>query len=162
MKIQEKSVVTMHYTLTSDEGDTIDSSVGSEPMAFIQGVGMLIPGLEADLEGKEKGYKANVKIEPKNGYGERSEEAVYTVPKEGFKPENGEELIVGMQVQLETEGGPALAIVSAIEGDDVKLDMNHPLAGMNLNFDVEILDVREATAEELDHGHVHGPGGHQH
>lgn len=162
MKIIEKSVVTMNYTLTSDNGDTIDSSIGGEPLAFIHGVGMLIPGLEADLLGKEKGYKALVKVSPENGYGERSDEAVYTVPKSGFQPENNEELIVGMQVQLQTEGGPALAIVSEISDEDVKLDMNHPLAGMNLNFDVEVLDVREATAEELDHGHVHGPGGHQH
>jgi FKBP-type peptidyl-prolyl cis-trans isomerase SlyD len=162
MKIIDKSVVVMHYTLTSDEGDTIDSSIGDQPMAFIQGIGMLIPGLEAALAGKEKGYKSNVKVNPKEGYGERSDDASFTVPKEGFKSENGEELIIGMQVQVETEGGPALAIVSGIEGEDVNLDMNHPLAGMNLNFDVEIVDVRAATDEELEHGHVHGPGGHQH
>jgi FKBP-type peptidyl-prolyl cis-trans isomerase SlyD len=162
MKIQEKSVVVMHYTLTSDEGDTIDSSIGDQPMAFIQGVGMLIPGLEAALEGKEKGFKSAVKVNPKEGYGERSEEATFKVPKEGFKSEDGEELITGMQVQVETEGGPALAIVTGIEGEDVELDMNHPLAGMNLNFDVEIVDVRVATDEELEHGHVHGPGGHEH
>lgn len=162
MKIQEKSVVVMHYTLTSDEGDTIDSSVGDQPMAFIQGIGMLIPGLEAALEGQEKGFKSSVKVSPKDGYGERTDEATFNVPKKGFKSENGEELIVGMQVQVETEGGPALAIVTGIEGEDVVLDMNHPLAGMNLNFDVEIMDVRAATDEELEHGHVHGPGGHQH
>lgn len=162
MKIAEKCVVTMHYTLTSDEGDTIDSSIGAEPLTFLHGVGMLIPGLENQILGQEKGFKSKIKVDPKTGYGERSEEAMFSVPKSGFQSEGGEELIIGMQVQVETEGGPALAIVSSIEGDDVKLDMNHPLAGMNLNFDVEIIEVREATQEELDHGHVHGPGGHQH
>ena len=161
MKIQEKSVVVMHYTLTSDEGDTIDSSVGDQPMAFIQGVGMLIPGLETALEGKERGYKSSIKIAPKEGYGERSEDAYFTLPKEGFKSENGEKLIIGMQVQVETESGPALAIVSGIEGKDVNLDMNHPLAGMNLNFDVEIIDVRPASDEELEQGHVHAPDGNK-
>ena len=97
MKIQEKSVVTMHYTLTTDQGDTIDSSVSGEPLSYIQGVGMLIPGLEAQLNGKEIGFKALIKVDAKEAYGERNEEAMHTLPKSGFKPEKDEELIIGME-----------------------------------------------------------------
>lgn len=162
MKIQKNAVVNMHYTVTTDTGDTIDSSAGAEPLAFIQGLGMLIPGLEKQLEGKEKGFKESLKVVAKEAYGERNDEAIYTVPKSGFKPENDEELIIGMEVQLESEQGPVLAFVSEIKEEDVVLDLNHPLAGYDLNFDVEVIEVREASEEELDHGHVHGPGGHEH
>lgn len=162
MEIQKNAVVKMHYTVTTDQGDTIDSSAGAEPLAYIHGLGMLIQGLEKQLEGKVKGFKEKLKVIAKEAYGERNDEAIYTVPKSGFQPENDEELIIGMEVQLESENGPVLAFVSEIKEEDVVLDLNHPLAGYDLNFDVEVIEVREAEAEELDHGHVHGEGGHQH
>ena len=112
------------------------------------------------MEGKSQGDKLEVTISPEDGYGERQENMVQKVSKSGFQGD--EELVVGMQVQVETQNGPAIAMVTEIMGEDVTLDMNHPLAGVTLNFDVEVVDVREATDEELDHGHVHGPGGHHH
>ncbi|MCB0506104.1 MAG: peptidylprolyl isomerase [Cyclobacteriaceae bacterium] len=160
MVIAQNRVVTMHYTLKDEQGETIDSSQGHEPLAYIQGIGNIIPGLEDALEGKTKGDKLEVTIAPEDGYGERQENMVQKVAKSGFQGD--EELVVGMQVQVETKNGPAIAMVSEIEGEDVTLDLNHPLAGVTLNFDVEVMDVREATDEELDHGHVHGPGGHHH
>ena len=160
MVIAQNRVVTMHYTLKDEQGETIDSSQGHEPLAYIQGIGNIIPGLEDALEGKTKGDKLEVTIAPEDGYGERQENMVQKVAKSGFQGD--EELVVGMQVQVETKNGPAIAMVSEIAGEDVTLDLNHPLAGVTLNFDVEVMDVREATDEELDHGHVHGPGGHHH
>ncbi len=152
MKIQKNTVVKMHYTVTTKTGDTIDSSLGAEPIEFIQGLGMLIPGLENQLEGKETGYKNQLNIAAKDGYGVRNEKAMHTLPKSGFRAENGEELIIGMEVQLESENGPVLAFVSEIKEKDVVLDLNHPLAGYDLIFDVEVIDVREANPEELKNG----------
>lgn len=160
MIIAQNRVVSMHYILKDEKGTTIDSSEGHEPLAYIQGIGSLIPGLEDALEGKTKGDKLDVTVTPENGYGERQENMVQKVSKSGFQGD--EELVVGMQVQVETQNGPAIALVTEIEGEDVMLDLNHPLAGVTLNFNVEVMDVREATDEELEHGHVHGPGGHHH
>ena len=162
MIIAQNRVVQMHYILTDEEGRTIDSSEGNEPLAYIQGIGNVIPGLEDALEGKAKGDKLKVTIAPEDGYGQRLDEMVQTVAKEGFKSEEGEELVAGMQVQIETNNGPSIAMVTKIEGEDVILDLNHPLAGVTLNFDIEVVDVRASTEEEIEHGHVHGPGGHHH
>lgn len=162
MIIAQNRVVQMHYTLTDEENRTIDSSEGKEPLAYIQGIGNVIPGLEDALEGKAKGDKLEVTIAPEDGYGQRLDEMVQTVSKEGFKSEEGEELVAGMQVQIETNDGPSIAMVAKIVGEDVTLDLNHPLAGVTLNFDIEVVDVRASTEEEIEHGHVHGPGGHQH
>lgn len=162
MRVAQNRVVVMHYTLKDGDGDTIDSSLGKDPLAYIQGIGTIIPGLEDALEGKTKGDKIDVTITPEDGYGERSDENVQIVPKSGFQGEGDEELTPGMQVQVETNNGPTIAMVTQIEGEEVTLDLNHPLAGVTLNFDVEVVDVREATEEEIEHGHVHGPGGHHH
>ncbi|GAB4248514.1 MAG: peptidylprolyl isomerase [Vicingaceae bacterium] len=162
MKIAKNNVVSIHYTLKDPQGNILDSSEGREPLTYIQGIGQLIPGLENELEGKSKGDKLNAVIEPKDAYGEKSDQMIHTVPLSGFQSSNGEELAVGMQVQVETNNGPAMAVVSDIQGQDVTLDMNHPLAGVTLHFDVEVTDVRAADPSELEHGHVHGPGGHQH
>lgn len=161
MTITKDMVVHMHYTLKNDDGEVMDSSEGREPLAYIQGIGNIIPGLESELEGKKVGDKLKASIAPKDAYGELKEELVQIVPKEGFQGA-ANELQEGMQVQVETNQGPQIAVVTKIEEDDVTLDLNHPLAGMNLHFDVEIMEIREATSEELDHGHVHGPGGHHH
>jgi len=162
MIIAQNRVVQMHYTLTDEEGRTIDTSEGQEPLAYIQGIGNVIPGLEDALEGKAKGDKLQTTIAPEDGYGPRLDEMVQTVAKEGFNSEKGEELVAGMQVQIETNNGPSIAMVTKIEGEDVILDLNHPLAGVTLNFDIEVVDVRASTDEEIEHGHVHGPGGHHH
>jgi FKBP-type peptidyl-prolyl cis-trans isomerase SlyD len=160
MIIETNSVVSMHYTLKDAEGNVLDSSQNREPLAYIQGIGGLIPGLEAQLEGKKKGDKIQAEVAPDDAYGPVRDELFHVVPKSGFQGD--EELVAGIQVQLESEQGPMVATVSKIEGDDVTLNLNHPLAGVQLFFDVEITDVRSATQDELDHGHVHGPGGHHH
>lgn len=160
MKIDNNTVVQMHYHLTDSDKNVLDSSKGREPLAYIHGIGNIIPGLENQLTDKEVGDKVVAIVAPAEGYGERDDNLVQVVPKSGFQGD--EELVVGMRVQVGTEQGPAVASVAKIEGDDVTLDVNHPLAGVTLHFDVEIMDVREATAEELEHGHVHGPGGHDH
>ncbi len=161
MKVELNKVVHMHYTLKNGNGEVMDSSEGQDPLAYIHGIGNIIPGLEKEIEGKTIGDKLSARVSPAEGYGEVSDELVQVVPKAGFQGGDGE-LQVGMQVQVETNEGPQIANVTAIEGDDVTLDLNHPLAGMELNFDIEVMEIREATAEELEHKHVHGPGGHDH
>lgn len=158
MQISEHKVVTIDYTLTDDEGTVIDSSRGSEPLAYVQGIGNIIPGLESALEGKQPGDTLKVKIAPKDGYGARDEELVQIVNSEMFS--NPEELQVGAHFQAHDGEEHRMFTVTAIEGDHVTIDGNHPLAGVTLNFDVTVKDVREATAEELNHGHAHG--GHDH
>ena len=149
MKIKKNSSVKIHYTVTTKSGDTIDSSAGSDPLSFFFGLGMLIPGLEKQLETKEVGFKEQLNVLPKEAYGERNEDAMYTLPKSGFRPEKDEELVIGMELQLESENGPVLAFVSEINEKDVMVDLNHPLAEYELIFDVEIIEVREASEEEL-------------
>jgi len=160
MKIADNKVVQMHYKLTDDKNTVLDSSEGREPLSYIHGSGNIIIGLEKQLSGKEEGDKINAVVSPTEGYGERDDKLTQVVPKSGFQGD--EEMKVGMQVQIGTEQGNAIASVTKIEGEDITLDMNHPLAGVTLNFDVEVVSVRDATKEELDHGHVHGPGGHHH
>ena len=160
MKIATNTVVTLNYTLKNSEGQLLDTSEGREPLVYLHGVGALIPGLEKELEGKEKGAEFTAVITPEDAYGNRRDDLFRVVSKEGFQGD--EEMQVGMQVQLHTEHGPAIASISKIEGNDVTLDLNHPLADMTLHFDVGVVDVREATEEEISHGHVHGAGGHDH
>lgn len=160
MKVTINSVVSLDYTLKNNKGEVLDSSNGRSPLVYLHGVGALIPGLENEINGMEKGQSKLVTVQPEDAYGQRSEDLLHIVPKSGFQGD--EEMFVGMQVQLETEQGPAIASISKIEGDDVTLDLNHPLAGEVLTFEISIADVREATADEIDHGHVHGPGGHHH
>lgn len=162
MLIEDHRVVNIHYTLKDAQGEVLDTSEGRDPLAYIQGIGNLIPGLEAELKGKVKGDKVKAVIAPEAAYGTYDDNLVHLVPLSGFQSAGGEELQVGMQVQVDTGQGHAIALVTSIEGDDVTLDLNHPLAGTELHFDVEVMGVREATAEELDHGHAHGVGGHHH
>lgn len=161
MVVAADKVVLIHYTLTNDEGKVIDSSSGGEPLAYIHGNGNLVPGLERELEGKEPGTKLSVRIAPADGYGEHDANLVQRVPKRSFG--NVANIKAGMQFQAQTSGGHTRVVtVTGIQGDMVTVDGNHPLAGEHLNFEVEITEVREATTEELEHGHVHGPGGHHH
>ena len=160
MNITKDSVVTMNYTLKNDTGEVLDTSEGREPLVYLHGVGGLIPGLESELEGKAVTDKLKVTVQPEHAYGNRRDDLLKAVSKSGFQGD--EELTVGMRVQLDTEQGPVIALVSKITEEEVTLDMNHPLADMTLHFDVEITDVRVATEEEIAHGHVHGAGGHNH
>lgn len=160
MQITKDAVALIHYTLTDDEGKTIDSSAGGEPLAYIHGNGNLIPGLERELEGKSEGDKVDVKIAPADGYGDFDKDLIQRVPRRALKGIGN--LHVGMTLQAKSERGTRAVTVTQLAGDMVTLDGNHPLAGKNLNFKVEIVGVREATEEELSHGHVHGPGGHHH
>lgn len=160
MEIAEQRVVLMHYTLTNDQGEVLDSSRGNEPLAYLQGAGNIIPGLENALLGKRAGDKLQVKVAPAQGYGERNPELVQQVPRRAFQ--GIKDIQPGMSFTAQGANGPARVLVTRVAGDMVTVDGNHPLAGESLNFDVEITEVRAATAEEMAHGHVHGVGGHHH
>lgn len=160
MQITKEKVVAIHYTLKNNTGEVIDSSEGKDPLYYLHGFGNLIPGMEEGLEGKSQGDKLELKISPEKGYGQRDDRAVQQVPKSAF---GGADVRVGMQFQASgEEGHPIVVSVTAVDGDSVTVDANHPLAGVELNFKVEVMDVRDASSEELAHGHVHGPGGHHH
>ena len=161
MQITSQKVATIDYTLTDDQGTLIDSSKGGEPLAYIHGIGNLIPGLEEALEGKSAGDELSVSIQPDQAYGKRDEELLQAVPRTHF--DGVDELQVGMQFRASSEDGDERVVTVVEVGDEqVTVDGNHPLAGQILNFEVKIVEVRDATQEELDHGHVHGPGGHNH
>jgi len=161
MKIASNKVATLHYTLKDDKGALIESSVGNEPLTYIHGIGNLIPGLEDKLEGKTVGDKLSVVVKAEDAYGERDEELIEEVERAEF--DDGEELEVGKEFQYDDEDGNVFHVrVVKIDDKMVTIDGNHPLAGQTLAFEVEVLGVREATAEELEHGHVHGPEGHTH
>lgn len=160
MQITTDTVVTIHYTLKDDSGTVLDSSAGGEPFAYLQGHGYLVPGLEKALEGKEGGHSIAVTLAPAEAYGARDAALVKRVPRRSLQ--NAGEIRKGMQLQARTEEGVRLFTVTGITGDMVMLDGNHPLADRTLHFEVEVVSVRAATAEELEHGHVHGPGGHHH
>jgi FKBP-type peptidyl-prolyl cis-trans isomerase SlyD len=160
MKIAHEKVVSIHYTLTNSEGTVLDSSSGNQPLAYLHGFGNIIPGLENALEGKVSGDKLSVTVEPEQGYGPRDERLVQAVPRSAFK--GVEDIAPGMQFQAQGPQGARLVVVTQVGDDEVTVDANHPLAGQTLHFDVEVSEVRDATAEELEHGHVHGPDGHHH
>jgi FKBP-type peptidyl-prolyl cis-trans isomerase SlyD len=160
MPIAQNSVVTIHYTLKDDAGEVIDSSREGDPIAYLHGHGNLVPGLERELDGKNTGDKVNVSVAPEQGYGEYDKNLVQQVPRRALQ--GIANIKVGLRLQAQTPQGPRAVVVTRLVGDMVTIDGNHPLAGKNLNFDVEITDVREATEEELSHGHVHGEGGHHH
>ena len=160
MQIAADRVVLIHYTLKDDDGVVIDSSAGAEPLAYIQGHGNLVAGLEKALEGKQDGDTVAVSVTPAEGYGVRDAALIQRVPKRSMQGSG--EIKKGMQFQARTDDGMRVFTVTAVVGDMVTLDGNHPLADKTLNFDVEVVSVREATTEELEHGHVHGAGGHHH
>jgi FKBP-type peptidyl-prolyl cis-trans isomerase SlyD len=158
MQIARDAVVMIHYTLKNDAGEVLDSSSGHDPLAYLQGHGSIIPGLEAALEGKVAGDKVQATIAPENAYGVKEPGLVQQVPRRAFQGE----VRAGMQFTAQTEAGPRTVVVTRVQGDMVTVDGNHPLAGETLHFDVEVTEVRAATEEELAHGHVHGAGGHHH
>lgn len=156
MQITKHKVAGIHYTLTDNDGKVLDSSSGREPLYYIHGIGNLIPGMEEGLEGKVKGDKFNIKVAPEKGYGVKEESLMQKVPRSAF---GTQEVKVGMQFQ--TNQGQVVT-VTHVGLEAITVDANHPLAGVELNFAVEVMEIREASADEISHGHVHGPGGHHH
>lgn len=156
MKITDNSVVTLHFTVSTTDGTQIDTSRDGDPMVTLQGSNYLIKGLEDALEGKQKGDTFNMDIAPELAYGERHDALVQMVPKSMFE---GMDVEVGMTFRATTDEGEQSVMIIDETDDEVVVDGNHPLAGVTLNFDVEIIDVREATEEEIAHGHAHGAGG---
>lgn len=161
MTATKDKVVTIHYRLTSDTGETIDSSEGSEPLAYLHGAGNIVPGLEQALEGRGEGDEIKVSVSPEEGYGEVKPGLRGKVSRQQFG-EEAEELEVGMQFHARMPEGDVLFRIVEIEDDEVVIDGNHPLAGETLHFDVTVVEVRDATQQEIDHGHAHGAHGHDH
>ena len=159
MQIAANKAVSIDYTLTNEGGEVIDSSVGGAPLVYLHGAGNIIVGLEKALEGKQAGDELEVTIEPEEAYGDYSVELVAVLNRAMF--EGVDELEVGMQFHASApNGGMQIVTIRDIEGDDVIVDGNHPLAGQRLNFQVKVVNVRDAQPEEIAHGHIHGEGGH--
>jgi FKBP-type peptidyl-prolyl cis-trans isomerase SlyD len=159
MKIAKDSVVRFHYTVSEPGQEALESSKDREPLAIMIGHGNIIPGLEAALQDREAGDSFGVDVAATDAYGERRDSLSQRVPKKHF---GAQKLEPGMQVVLQTNFGPRAVTIQKIGMSVVDVDLNHPMAGKDLHFEVEIVEVRDATAEELAHGHVHGEGGHQH
>jgi len=158
MTISQDKVVAIHYTVTDTTGNQLDSSSGGEPLVFLFGHGALIPGLEQALLGKQAGETFSSQIAAADAYGERHDQLVQAVPKSMFE---GMEVAVGMRFRASgPDGREQPVIIIDVTDEEVVVDGNHPLAGIELRFDVEVVLVRDATAEELAHGHVHGLDGH--
>jgi len=158
MQVANKLAVSIHYTLTNSAGEQLDSSIGSEPLVYLHGEGNIIPGLEQALTGKKVADKLDVTIAAANAYGEYYADRVQTISRSIF--EGIDTIELGMMFDADVSHGPGIVTVTKIEGDDITIDGNHPLAGEDLTFAVEIIEVRPATADELAHGHVHGEGCH--
>ncbi|MBL7865155.1 MAG: peptidylprolyl isomerase [Cyclobacteriaceae bacterium] len=154
MKIAKHSVAAIHYTLTDNSGKVLDSSAGRDPLYYLHGEGNLIPGMEEGLEGQSKGTKLQLKISPEKGYGVRDEKLIQQVPRSAFGQQKIEK---GMQFQ--TNNGMVVTVTN-VGLEQITVDANHALAGVELHFAVEVMEVRSATPDEISHGHVHGPGGH--
>jgi len=164
MQIDKDNVVAFNYNLTVD-GQLVDSSEGGDPLAYLHGHGNIVSGLESELAGKAVGDHVEATIPPAEGYGDYDQNLLVGIPLDAFPEDDREQLQPGVRFQgphPQDQQQAALYTISQVEEDHVVADANHPLAGKTLDFAVDIVEVREATAEELEHGHVHGPGGHQH
>lgn len=160
MQISKNSVVTLNYTLKNDQGEVLDESKDNS-FLYMHGAGGIIPGLESQLEGKSVGDEFSAHIEPADGYGERDDSMIQVVPRDMFEADHPIE--EGIQFHAESPEGDTLTVtVTKIEDDNITVDGNHMLAGIALNFDVTVAEIREASAEEIEHGHAHGPDGHHH
>ncbi|APB00170.1 FKBP-type peptidyl-prolyl cis-trans isomerase [Nocardia seriolae] len=161
MSIAADKVVSIEYTLTDDDGEVLDTSVGDEPLIYLHGAENIVDGLERALEGKNPGDELTVVVEPEDGYGEYLAELVQTVDRDAF--EGVDELEVGMEFEAEAPDGESqIVVVRDVDGDAVTIDANHPLAGLRLTFQVKVIDIRDATEDELAHGHPHGDDDHEH
>jgi FKBP-type peptidyl-prolyl cis-trans isomerase SlyD len=160
MQISKNSVVTLNYTLKNDQGEILDES-HDDSFVYLHGAGGIIPGLEGQLEDKSVGDNFSAHIEPEDGYGVQDDSMVQVVQREMFEADHPIE--EGVQFHAESPEGEMLTVtVTKIEGDEITIDGNHPLAGIALNFDITVALIREASAEEIEHGHAHGPDGHHH
>lgn len=160
MQIAKQKVVTIDYTLKDDNGTVLDNSENGA-FNYLHGAGNVIPGLESALDGKTSGDELSISIEPQNAYGERNDELMTSVPRSRF--ENSDKIEKGMHFHSQSaDGNVQIVTVVDIDADNITVDANHPLAGVNLNFDVKVIEVRDASTEEIEHGHVHGPDGHHH
>jgi FKBP-type peptidyl-prolyl cis-trans isomerase SlyD len=159
--IARGKVVSIHYTLKDDAGNVVDSSAGGEPLTYLHGGGNIIPGLENALNGLAVGAAVNVVVPPAEGYGDKSGPPPQTVPRGAFPP--GADIQLGMQFGVEGPGGQPIPVwVIAADQNEITLGFDHPLAGQSLHFDVQVMEIRDASQEEMAHGHPHGPGGHHH
>lgn len=159
MKIEKDRAVRFHYTVSEQGQEPLESSKDREPLAILAGRGNIIPGLDKALEGREAGDSFGVDVPAAEAYGEKRDGLTQRIPKKHF---GAQKLEPGMQVVLNTNFGPRAVTIQKVGMSVVDVDLNHPMAGKDLHFDIEIVDVREASAEEIEHGHVHGEGGHQH
>lgn len=154
MTVKQHSVVSIHYHLTDESDQVLDSSQGQDPLTYLHGAGGIIPGLEKEITGKAVGDKFQVSVAPAEGYGELDQSLIQSIPLAAF--EGIEKVEPGMQFQTQGQDGSArLLTVTAVEGEEVTVDLNHPLAGVTLLFDIEVMEIRDATPEEIEHGHVH-------
>lgn len=160
MRIAKDTVVSIDYTLTDVDGAVLDSSKGQKPLDYLHGSGNIIAGLEEALEGKSKGDQVKVHVPPEKGYGQRNLTLAQKMPRKMFDSKH--EIKPGMRFHAEGQHGARAVTVTAVDTEHVTVDANHPLAGKLLNFDISVVDVREATQEELAHGHAHGSHGHHH
>jgi len=160
MQIEDNMIVTFDYRLTDDDGLEIDSSEGRDPLAYLHGSDAIVAGLERALTGKSAGDSFEVRILPEDAYGERDDDLEQEVPREQFAAM--ESLEEGMEFEVETDDGPMIITIVEVGEEVVTVDGNHDLAGVALTFAVTVREVRQATPEELEHGHAHGPGGHEH
>mgnify|MGYP005993178375 CR=1 FL=1 len=161
MTIENKKVVTIEFTVkNADTNEVIESSVGAEPLVYLHGFNNLVPGLENALTGKAVGDSYEVLVSPEEGYGVRDDSLQEQVPREMFQGVN--DISVGMEFTADGPQGPVVVEVVAVDDKTVTVDANHPLASVPLAFNGEIKDIRDASDEEIEHGHVHGEGGHQH
>lgn len=152
-------VISFHYTLKDSKGEVIDSSDGSDPLYFMEGSGQIIPGLETEILKMNAGQSAQVEVSPEQGYGIRDEDLIAKVPRSQVPKKDVQ---VGEHFQVSMGDDERIVTVTEVTDETVTLDANHPLAGQKLFFDVKIVEIRPATAEEKSHGHAHGPGGHHH
>ncbi|MEN1926835.1 peptidylprolyl isomerase [Luteimonas sp. MJ293] len=155
MEIASNRVASIHYTLTNDEGQVIDRSPEDQPLSYLHGAGNIVPGLERALEGKNTGDTFKVDVSPNDGYGPRNDALVQTVPREAFQGVDSIE--PGMQFKAQTDNGPLVVTVAEVDDSQVKIDGNHPLAGQTLHFAIEVAEVREASEQEKQVGHVGQP-----
>ena len=165
LKISNNVVAQVHYTGTlPDTGEVFDSSEGRDPLTFLVGHRQMIPGFEEEMMGAEKGERREFTLEADRAYGDRDDEAVLQIPRDNFaqlEESTGQSLEVGMQLVAQMPHGPAPFLIVELSEETVTADFNHALAGKSLTFSVEVVDIREATEEEISHGHAHGPGGVQ-
>ncbi len=163
MKITEKKAVTISYTLKNEGGQILDQATTERPLAYLHGVGMMLPAFETALEGMTVGDMIKPVLSAADGYGLREEEAIVPLPANIFAEAPAEQMVVGNTLHMQDQdGNPIPGTILSIGEEEVVMDFNHPLAGVDLHFEVMVLDVRNATEEELAHGHIHGPGGHNH